>query len=60
MYLCGMWSCGGVVCAWWAYGAQHMIKEYILGGGGVVKILIILSTLKKNRHGYGRTGRVYK
>ena len=37
-----------------------MIKECILGGGEVVKTLIISSTLKKNRHGNGRTERVYK
>ena len=37
-----------------------MIKEYILGGGRVVKNLVTSSTLKKNRHGYDRTGKVYK
>ena len=37
-----------------------MRKEGILGGGRGVKNLVTLSTLKKKRHGYGRTGRVYK
>ena len=37
-----------------------MRKEGILGGGRVVKKSCDIDHTKEKRHGYGRTGRVYK